>query len=85
MDQKKVLKHIQNVIEPWDADQFIRYCYLNLNWDEWMVNNKDFDEYIKRVREQVYKNWYAEEDLQKCISDWKTIAASLDGLTMDFN
>ena len=48
-----------------------------------MVNNKDFDEYIKHIREQVYKNWYAEEDLQKIIQDWKTIAASLDGLTMD--
>ena len=85
MDQKKVLKHIQNVIEPWDSDQFIRYCYLNLNWDEWMINNKDFDEYIKRIREQVYKNWYTEEDLQKCISDGKTIASTLDWLTMDFS
>lgn len=50
-----------------------------------MINNKDFDEYIKRIREQVYKNWYTEEDLQKCISDGKTIASTLDWLTMDFS
>ena len=44
-----------------------------------------FDEYIEHIREQAFKNWYAEEDLQKIIADWKEIAKSLDGLTMDFN
>ena len=81
----KKLEHIHNVIQPWDVNQFIRTCYLNLNWDEWMVTNKMFDEYIERIREQAFKNWYAEEDLQKIIADWKEIAKSLDGLTMNFN
>ena len=61
----KRLEHIKNVIQPWDENQFIRTCYLNLNWDEWMVTNKMFNEYIERIREQAFKNWYAEEDLQK--------------------
>ena len=78
----KKLEHIENVIKPWDVNQFIRYCYLNLNWDEWMVTNKQFDEYISRLRKQVYENWYTEEDLEKIIKDWKEIAGNLDGLTI---
>jgi hypothetical protein len=78
----KKLEHIENVIKPWDANQFIRYCYLNLNWDEWMVTNKQFDEYISRLRKQVYENWYTEEDLEKIIKHWKEIAGNLDGLTI---
>ena len=27
----KRLEHIKNVIQPWDENQFIRTCYLNLN------------------------------------------------------
>ena len=45
-----------------------------------MVTNKMFDEYIERIREQSFKNWYAEEDLQKIIVAWKEIAKSLDWL-----
>ena len=78
----KKLEHIENVIKPWDVNQFIRYCYLNLNWDEWMVTNQQFDEYISRLRKQVYENWYTEEDLEKIIKDWKEIAGNLDGLTI---
>ena len=78
----KKLEHIENVIKPWDVNQFIRYCYLNLNWDEWMVTNQQFDEYISRLRKQVYENWYTEEDLEKIIKDWKGIAGNLDSLTI---
>ena len=78
----KKLEHIENVIKPWDVNQFIRYCYLNLNWDEWMVTNQQFDEYISRLRKQVYENWYTEEDLEKVIKDWREIAGNLDGLTI---
>ena len=42
-----------------------------------------FDEYIERISEQSFKNWYAEEDLQKIIADWKEIAKSLDGLEIN--
>jgi hypothetical protein len=78
----KRLEHIHNVIQPWDENQFIRTCYLNLNWDEWMVTNQQFDEYISRLRKQVYENWYTEEDLEKVIKDWREIAGNLDGLTI---
>ena len=43
-----------------------------------------FDEYIERIREQAFKNWYTEEDLQKVISDAKDIANDMDVLTIDF-
>lgn len=79
------LEHIKNVIQPRDVEQFIRTCYLNRNWDEGLVTNAQFDEYIHRIRARVFENWYTEEDLQKCIADWKDIAADLDWLTMDFN
>lgn len=79
----KRLEHIKNVIQPWDVNQFIRTCYMNLNWDEWMVTNKMFDEYIERIRGKVYENWYAEEDLQKIIKDWKEIAATMEGLSIN--
>ena len=81
----KRLEHIHNVIQPWDENQFIRTCYMNLNWDEWMVTNKMFDEYIERIREQAFKNWYAEEDLQTIIANWKEIAKSLDSLEINLN
>ncbi len=44
----------------------------------WMVTNKMFDEYIERIREQSFKNWYAEEDLQTIIADWKEIALEIN-------
>ena len=72
-------------INSWDENQFIRTCYLNLNWDEWMVTNKMFDEYIERIREQAFKNWYTEEDLEKIISYWKAIAMTMDGLEINLD
>ena len=58
---------------------------MNLNWDEWMVTNKMFDEYIERIREQAFKNWYAEEDLQTIIANWKEIVKSLDSLEINLD
>ena len=58
---------------------------MNLNWDEWMVTNKMFAEYIERIREQAFKNWYTEEDLEKIISYWKAIAKTMDGLEINLD
>lgn len=58
---------------------------MNLKWDEWMVTNKMFAEYIERIREQAFKNWYAEEDLQTIIANWKEIAKSLDSLEINLD
>ncbi len=76
----KRIEHINNVIQPRDIDQFIRSCYLNLHWD---LSNKEFNDYIDHVRKQVYENWYAEEDLEKVITDWKDIANNMKGLTIN--
>jgi hypothetical protein len=78
----KRLEHIKNVIQPWDENQFIRICYLNLNWDEGLVTNAQFDEYIQSLRAKVFENWYTEEDLEKIISYWKAIAMTMDGLDL---
>ena len=79
------LEHIKNVIQPRDVEQFIRTCYLNRNWDEGLITNEQFGEYIHRIRARVFENWYTEEDLQQVIADAKDIAADLDGLTINFN
>ena len=50
-----------------------------------MVTNKMFDEYIERIREQAFKNWYTEEDLEKIISYWKAIAMTMDGLEINLD
>ena len=76
------IDHINNVIQPRDVEQFIRSCYLNINWD---LSDKEFDGYIEHIRKQAFENWYAEEDLQKVISDWKDIANNMEGLTIDFS
>ena len=52
----KRLEHIKNVIQPWDENQFIRICYMNLNWDEGLVTNAQFDEYIDSIRAKVFEN-----------------------------
>ena len=79
----KRLEHIKNVIQPWDENQFIRICYMNLDWDKAMITNAQFDEYIHRIRAKVFENWYTEEDLEQIIADGKEIAAGLDGLKVN--
>lgn len=76
------IDHINNVIQPRDVEQFIRSCYLNINWD---LSDKEFDGYIDHIRKQAFENWYAEEDLEKVIADWKDIASNMEGLTIDFS
>ena len=74
------IDHINNVIQPRDVEQFIRSCYLNIHWD---LSDKEFDGYIDHIRKQAFENWYAEEDLQKVIADWKDIASKMEGLTIN--
>ena len=50
-----------------------------------IVDDKEVERYFSRVCEAVYENWYAEEGLEKCIKDWKEIAAGLNGLNMNLN
>lgn len=78
----KRIDHINNVIQPRDVDQFIRTFYLNQHGD---ISNEELEQYLSRIRERAYENWYAEEEFQKVIADWKDIAADLDWLTMDFS
>ena len=71
---------INNVIQPRDVDQFIRTFYLNQNWD---ISNEELEQYLWRIRERVYENWYTEEEFQKVIEDAKDIAKNLEGLSIN--
>ena len=81
----KKLEHIHNVIKPWDVEQFIRMCYIDTKWMGEIIDDKEVERYFSRVREAVYKNWYTEKDLEKCIKDWKAIAMTMDGLEINLD
>ena len=81
----KKLEHIHNVIKPWDVEQFIRMCYIDTKWMGEIIDDKEVERYFSRVREAVYENWYAEEDLEKCIKDWKEIAKNMNGLEINLD
>lgn len=50
-----------------------------------IIDDKEVERYFSRVREAVYKNWYTEKDLEKCIKDWKAIAMTMDGLEINLD
>lgn len=50
-----------------------------------IIDDKEVERYFSRVREAVYENWYAEEDLEKCIKDWKEIAKNMNGLEINLD
>jgi len=81
MEYKK-LNRIRTVIKPRDADQFVRNSYFYINGD---ISENDYNGYIERIKEQIFENWYTQEDLETIKTYWRELAENMDWITIDFS